>query len=70
MEIKIQLNDSDHIVVDDIYNGGIRFRMFGNDCFGKPHVFHNSSTQRMLISKNRIDSVIKSLQDIKKMMED
>ncbi len=68
-EIKLQLNDFDHIIIDDIYNGGVNFRMFSNGMLGESRVFNDGVTQRMGISENRLDSVIQTLQEIKVLID-
>ncbi len=68
-EIKLQLNDFVHIIIDDIYNGGVNFRMFSNGMLGKSRVFNDGVTQRMGISENRLDSVIQTLQEIKVLID-
>lgn len=69
MEIKLKLNDFDYIVIDDYHNGGINFRMYSKDSMGKTRVFNDGCTQKMGISERNIDSFIKSLQDIRKLMQ-
>ncbi len=68
-EIKLQLNDFDHIIIDDIYNGGVNFRMFSKGMLGESRVFNDGVTQRMGISENRLDSVIQTLQEIKVLID-
>ena len=65
MERKIKLNDFDHIIVEDIYNGGIYFRMFSVSQMGKERVFNDGITQRMGITDSRLDSFISDLQDLR-----
>lgn len=47
---KIDLNDFDHIVIDDIYNGGINFRMYSISQMGEKRVYNDGITQKMGIS--------------------
>ena len=68
MERKIQLNDFDHIVVDDIYNGGIYFRMYSEN-FDKKRVFNDGATQKMGISDSRLDSFINDLIELRDMRD-
>lgn len=71
MEIKIKLNDIDYIIVEDIHNGGINFRMYSKSLMPwdkDDKVFHNGFTQRMGIALPYLSKFISSLQDIRKMM--
>ena len=63
-EIKLQLNDFDYIIIDDIYNGGVNFRMFSKSQIGDIRVFNDGCTQRMGISYSRIDNLINTLKEI------
>lgn len=64
-EIKLQLNDFDYIIIDDIYNGGVNFKMFSENMLDETRIYNNGVTQRMRISERELDNVIQTFQMIK-----
>lgn len=65
MERKIKLNDFDHIIVDDIYNGGINFRMYSVSQIGTIRVYNDGNTQKMGISDRNLDGFINDLMELR-----
>ncbi|WP_066184717.1 hypothetical protein [Aliarcobacter thereius] len=64
VEIKIQINNSDYIIISNCFINGIEFKMHSKGKDGIVREFNDGKSSCMRVSQNYLDNFINTLQKI------